>query len=145
MSTIKTRLETITTANGYSRDVRFVERTMAPLPDTISTPAIYVYEGDETKDTNSFGKLAGTLRVMVVYLEEDYTDPRTTANQMLADVTKAVGTDITLTGANSIQTLANLYERGNEVVIDPNNANLIVAGVDFDAIYEHELGNQDNA
>lgn len=146
MAEVKTRLELISTGNGYSQDVRQVVRTRADIPDYPTVPAIYVYEGAERKnDEYVAGKLRASLDVVIVYLIEDYTDQATSANAALADISKAMGTDFTVTGADSLETIAQFVERGNEVVVDPTDEKLIICGVEFEARYTHALADQDNA
>jgi hypothetical protein len=146
MVEVQTRLEAITTGNGYSQDIREVVRTRADIPDYPTVPAIYLYEGAERKDdTYASGKLRVDLDVVIVYLLEDYTDQATTANAALADVSKAMGTDYTVTGVSGAQTIVQFVERGNEVVVDPTDEKLIICGLEFDARYTHALGDPDNA
>ena len=142
MQTVVTRLNAIATPS-YSRDIKSVERAISEVPDVPPVPCIYVFEGEEQKDQDhAFGKMRCTFQVVIVYIITATRDQRSIANAMLGDITKAMGTEVTLNDDLGFQHVAELIELGNEVQTDNTRSPLLIVAVDYMARYSHKTGDQ---
>ncbi len=107
MKLVKTRLETITIANGYVNTVLSVQRFTQSGQIYASTPMVVIHEGD---DVPTDGPLAGAvsltsrtvdLALEVVIRHNESTDSRSSEeimNTLRTDIEKAVMTDRTWSG-----------------------------------------------
>jgi hypothetical protein len=141
MAGLAARLLSIKAVNGYRFSVNDVVRTQVDLPDHPPMPCIYIYEGEEEKRKDS-GRLLCELQIGIVYIAEDLTDQNTTANEMLHDVSRAMGTDFIITDEDGISRSVEIFEQGNDVTIGPTNNQVIYVAMTFVASYYHQHGDQ---
>jgi len=144
METLVARLEAMGTPS-YTFKITSVERRNIELPEQPNTPSIYIYEGDETKDSGrSPNSYLCTLPIAIVYLADD-ADPSTqltTGNSMLEDVTRIVGADFIVADENGKTQQVDMEELTNEVITGDQNNSLIYVGVQFEVQYYHKRGDQ---
>ena len=121
ISTIAATLETITKANGYSRNVSRVYQT-PPNATNIPTPAIVITQGNE--DVVGFvGPISERNVILNITFVDNYAgdDSDGEALEFLVDVQRALGTILTfqftaktMAGADHTSN-AQLYEEGSSL------------------------------
>jgi hypothetical protein len=144
MVKVKENLEQISRNDDYSYDVRQVTRTNSELPDHPPLPSIFVYEGEEDKQPlrKTPNQVQCTLPIAVVYVAEDYSETATTANAMLTDVVRAMGSSVRVGDADAPTRYQDveIYEMSNEIVIDDVNNPIVYVVVNFELYYYHSHG-----
>jgi hypothetical protein len=142
MDTVVTKLQAITYANSYSREVgtRRVY-SASKLPQQIPTPCVIVLQGPERVDNRIGDRYECSLALSVAFVESyGGPEPDDEANKFLADIQKAVnGADFSFTTTNyssgaSVTTFATLLEVSNSI-----NAGEPVEGKVYGEV-QYELG-----
>ena len=145
MTTIEGRL--VLTKPSYTYDVPAsrVNRRNIELPEQPNLPCIFVYEGDESKDeSRTPNSLLCTLPVAVVYMAEegDPDEQLTTANSMLEDISRAMGSDFLVADKNGKNQQVDMEELSNEVITAEVNGSLVYTATTFSVQYYHKRGDQ---
>lgn len=141
MAGLLDRLREITTSNGYTFTLQTCERRHADLPDFPVMPAVFLYEGSEDKVKNG-SRLLCRIELAVVYCAEANQNQATIGNRMLADITRAMGTDFVIQDASGYNFSIELDETSAEVIISETQNQMIYASSTFVASYYHEHGDQ---
>lgn len=133
------RLEQMSLANGHRFEPTKIYRESLDIPDHPTYPAIYLYEGQESKQPNS-GRLLCSLPVLVILLGESHSDQFTTANEMLGDIINVVGSDMELTDAVGRSCSVQLIEATNSIVAGEVNNAIVYVEVEYLLVYYHAHG-----
>lgn len=109
LKNIKTTLEGITVANGYSNTVQKVERVIQSGQNTVDVPYIQILTGDEDSEQSPHPLIQKSLTIYVVIgTRQDQTVDSKWAdeivNALLGDVQKALQNDFQR-GGNAIDTI----------------------------------------
>jgi hypothetical protein len=108
------------------------------LPDSPTTPAIYLYATDESKRQDLGAGINNcTLSFAIVVLDVDYTDETTRANELAGDLEKAAGTELAATDADGVTITNPLWVRSVVVVVAEGE---LLVTVFFDCEYSHRMG-----
>ena len=128
MSAVKTKLETITTANGYNNSIQQVERmTVMPISEH-ELPAIFIYE--EREDVEASGSLvnlglySNTLSITLeCWLnDDDSAEKATQLNSLLEDVVKAMQADVHWTNDSNVKLAIDTIYTGNKTLLEFSSA-----------------------
>lgn len=121
MDAIEAKLENITRANGYNRNVgksRVFEAKKAP--QQLPTPSILILQGDEIV-TNSIGdRYVCYLPISVAFVDAySGKEPDAEAMEFMADVQKAMGAEFEITvsmySGGTGQLTIQMLEEGNAI------------------------------
>lgn len=96
LQNVKTSLEQILVANGYDNDIRSVERGKLDALDNQTFPCIGIFEGDDSRASESSGNAGFANRMAYLVIEgwiEDPQDQSKAVNSLIADTEKALMVD----------------------------------------------------
>jgi hypothetical protein len=141
MTELERRLLLIGPPN-YWTDVRVVNRTQGMLPERVTAPTAYLYEGEEEKEdgiTPLF--LECKLPIGIIYVSETQRDRARFANRMLQDLEVAVGLEYHLTCPSGNTVTVYLRMKTTEIQVDDQGGPTVAATCIFEAQYRHAPGN----
>ena len=127
MALVKTKLETITTANSYNTDVQLVERmTVTPISKN-ELPAIYIYEEREDVDASgdqaNLGLYQSTLTITLeCWIKDKSSEKATQLNALLEDVVKAMQVDVQWTDGSDVKLAVDTLYNGNRSLLEFSSA-----------------------
>jgi len=148
MALVKTKLETITTANGYNTVVQRVERmTITPISNS-ELPAIYIYEEQETVEADggivNLGLYSNTLAVTLeCWIKDRTAEKATQLNKVLEDVVKSMQADTQWTDGSGVKLAIDTVYTGNKTLLEFSSAKgngYLGLLVQFDIVYRCKFG-----
>lgn len=130
----------------YSQTVRSVERDIYSVAQNPPRPSVWVFEGDENKNSQNserVGAVTCRLPVIVTYVadQERDTNTATTKNRMLADITRALGTDWDIVDAYGTIDRVQVDEVSN-TSSDGAESGMVWVQTLFNLMYHHAVGDQ---
>lgn len=145
MDTLKTELEAITVANGYSQTVALVQRGQ-PNEAVVKQgrqPAIWLYGGPETKTMINANGLAASgeqrceLELNIVFLARSRGDLEQTGVEFCADIESVLVTPNARTIAS---TVVDITANGNLILVGTPDDQQAGGHAQFTVAYSTKLG-----
>jgi len=148
MQKIETLLAAIKADEGdtYSQTVVSVSRDVYSVAKNPPRPSVWIFEVDEEKNTENADRVGSAqcrLPVVVTYVADEEGDvgTGTTKNRMLADLTRALGTDWDIVDAYGGIDRVQVNESSNSTSEGTESGMVWVQSL-FTFTYRHTLGDQ---
>jgi hypothetical protein len=146
MDTIRTRLEGITIANGFSRNIGAQRvHEIQSMPTEVPPPGIILVQGDEMVDNRVGDRYACTLELMVGFVDKIKTkEPNEEANIFLAEIQKVMAIEISFScpvyPLGSVQPgTAQAKEIGNSMNISTAVPGMYLGQIVYDVMYRRNV------
>jgi hypothetical protein len=135
MNAVATRMGTILTANGYATNIgsKFHEWKVTAWEEN-EVPGVTVRDYEETIEHAASSRDYPKLKVGIEAADIAVADLGAQARKIIADITKAVGTDVnwTVSSTRLAQMTKNL---GNKVQAEQENETIVVVTVEIEIDY----------
>lgn len=147
VNSITSKLEQITYANSYNREVGKGRVYNAnKLPQQIPTPSIIVLQGQENASNSVGDRYECSLSISIAFIDAySGSDPDVEANEFLADIQKAMsGAQLTITTTNystgtAATTFAQILERGSALNAGDPVRGKIYGEVHYNVQYQRSI------
>lgn len=147
VNAVTARLQSITYANSYNREVGKGRVYNAnKLPQQIPTPAIIFLQGQENADNSVGDRYACSISLSIAFIDAySGDDPDVEANEFLADIQKAMaGAEISFSTVNyssgvAVTTLAQILERGSALNAGDPVRGKIYGEVHYNVQYQRSI------
>lgn len=144
---VMARFEAMRIAEGFTVDLVLpVERDNYDMGENPPRPSVWLFEGDEDKDSRNpdiVGAVKCMLRVLVTFVADagNVAIP-TMKTRMLADLSKAMGTMIDVEDANGVTQTVEVSEGATTTSDGATNTGLVFVQTYFELWYHHGVGDQ---
>ena len=146
INAIKTKLISITKANGYTRNITANSIfTHADTATDIPMPAIILLEGEEEILKQYSDRYECRLELIVGFVDSWGSDDlEAGANIFMAEIQKAMGVEFNVTTTlyttgTSVNTTVQLFEKGSEIYVANSLPNQITGKITYHVTYRRHI------
>lgn len=146
MQTVEARFAAIKADEGqtYSQTVVSVKRDIWDIGTNPPRPSIWILEARENKvqqNADIVGSSQNFVKVVVTYVADALENTGTIKNRMLADLTRAIGSEFTITDSYGTRDTVQVVE-GDNLTSDGSEGGIVWVQVEYTLSYHHALGDQ---
>lgn len=136
MDRVAARLATITVANGYNTAIgsKVHPWKVTPWQET-DCPGVTYRDYQEDVDHAASSRDYPKLKVGIEAAVEGSSDMGKTARQIVADIMKAVGTDVNWSSTGGVRLAQMTKNLGNKVQMEQENENILVVTFEIEIDY----------